>query len=76
MLRARRAQEAYERDWRRKEKEEAEKMVRQEIQLREERHQQQLAREHAIAVEVTISRHVYETAYSSIFCLQTFRHAN
>ncbi|KAJ3125011.1 Cilia- and flagella-associated protein 45 [Nowakowskiella sp. JEL0407] len=50
-LRAQRAFEAYERDWRRKEKETAAKQAAQEKELREERLKQQKAREHAIAVE-------------------------
>ena len=50
-LRAQRAYEAYEREWRRKEKEAAEKQDSQEKDLREERIKQQQAREYAIAVE-------------------------
>lgn len=50
-LRAQRAYEAYEREWRRKEKEMAEKHAAQERELREDRLKQQNAREHAIAVE-------------------------
>lgn len=50
-LRAQRAYEAYEREWRRKEKEAAEKHAAQEKELREERIKQQDAREYAIAVE-------------------------
>ncbi|KAJ3103073.1 Cilia- and flagella-associated protein 45 [Phlyctochytrium bullatum] len=50
-LRAQRAYEAYEREWRRKEKEAAEKQAQMERELREERAKQQRAREHAIAVE-------------------------
>ncbi|KXS18857.1 hypothetical protein M427DRAFT_109228 [Gonapodya prolifera JEL478] len=50
-LRAQRAAEAYERDWRRKQKEQAEKAAKMEKELREERLKQQKAREHAIAVE-------------------------
>ena len=50
-LRAQRAYEAYEREWRRKEKEAAEKQAAQETELREERIKQQKAREYAIAVE-------------------------
>ena len=50
-LRAQRAYEAYEREWRRKEKEAAEKHAAQEKELREERIKQQEAREYAIAVE-------------------------
>ncbi|KAI9205363.1 coiled-coil domain-containing 19 [Polychytrium aggregatum] len=50
-LRAQRAYEAYERDWRRKEKEIAEKHAAQEQELKAERAKQQQAREHAIAVE-------------------------
>ncbi|KAL2918300.1 hypothetical protein HK105_202227 [Polyrhizophydium stewartii] len=50
-LRAQRAFEAYERDWRRKEKEAAEKQAQQESELRQERYKQQRAREHAIAIE-------------------------
>jgi Trichohyalin-plectin-homology domain len=50
-LRARRAYEAYEREWRRKEKESAEKQTQQEDDLRAERFKQQRAREEAIAVE-------------------------
>ncbi|KAJ2994230.1 Cilia- and flagella-associated protein 45 [Globomyces sp. JEL0801] len=50
-LRAQRAYEAYEREWRRKEKETAEKHAQQERELREERFRQQQAREAAIASE-------------------------
>ncbi|KAJ3254554.1 Cilia- and flagella-associated protein 45 [Boothiomyces macroporosus] len=50
-LRAQRAYEAYEREWRRKEKEAAEKQLQQEKELREERLRQQQAREKAIAIE-------------------------
>ncbi|KAJ3100916.1 Cilia- and flagella-associated protein 45 [Phlyctochytrium planicorne] len=50
-LRAQRAYEAYERDWRRKEKEAAEKQSQMERDLKTERVKQQRAREHAIAVE-------------------------
>ncbi|KAJ3213755.1 Cilia- and flagella-associated protein 45 [Dinochytrium kinnereticum] len=50
-LRAQRAYEAYERDWRRKEKETAEKHHLMELTLKSERVKQQRAREHAIAVE-------------------------
>jgi hypothetical protein len=50
-LRAQRAYEAYEREWRRKEKEAAEKQQSQETELREERIKQQKAREYAIAIE-------------------------
>lgn len=50
-LRAKRASEAYEREWRRKEKELALKKIEQENQLREARLKQQQDREHVIAVE-------------------------
>eukprot|EP00842_Homolaphlyctis_polyrhiza_P004369 jgi/Hompol1/4933/HPOL_004045-RA len=50
-LRAQRAFEAYEREWRRKEREAAEKQSQQESELRQERYKQQRAREHAIAIE-------------------------
>ncbi|KAI8928622.1 tumor suppressor, Mitostatin-domain-containing protein [Entophlyctis helioformis] len=50
-LRAQRAFEAYEREWRRKEKEAAEKQAQQESELRQERYKQQRSREHAIAIE-------------------------
>ncbi|KAI8811517.1 tumor suppressor, Mitostatin-domain-containing protein [Cladochytrium replicatum] len=50
-LRAQRAFEAYERDWRRKEKEQAERQAAQEKELRAQRLEQQRARENAIAVE-------------------------
>ena len=50
-MRAKRALEAYERDWRRKEKETAEKLIRQEKMIREERIKQQKTREYAVAVE-------------------------
>ena len=50
-LRVQRAYEAYEREWRRKEKDAAEKHASQEKELREERIKQQEAREYAIAVE-------------------------
>jgi len=48
---AQRAYEAYEREWRRKEKEAAEKHAAQEAELRTERLKQQEAREYAIAIE-------------------------
>ena len=51
-MRAKRALEAYEREWRRKEKEAAEKLLQQEKMIREERVKQQKAREYAVAVEV------------------------
>jgi hypothetical protein len=50
-LRAQRAYESYEREWRRKEKEAAEKQGMLEKDLREERFQQQKAREESIALE-------------------------
>ncbi|KAI8851627.1 tumor suppressor, Mitostatin-domain-containing protein [Chytridium lagenaria] len=50
-LRAQRAYEAYEREWRRKERETAEKQALMEKELKEERVKQQRAREHAVAVE-------------------------
>jgi hypothetical protein len=50
-LRAKRAFETYERDWRRKEKETVEKQIRQEKELRQERSKQKLAREEAITLE-------------------------
>jgi hypothetical protein len=50
-LRAQRAYESYEREWRRKEKEAVEKQVRQEQDLRLERIKQQRAREIQIALE-------------------------
>lgn len=50
-LRAKRASEAYEREWRRKEKGAAEKNAAQEAALREERSRQQLEREMALAAE-------------------------
>ncbi|KAJ3195344.1 Cilia- and flagella-associated protein 45 [Irineochytrium annulatum] len=50
-LRAQRAYEAYERDWRRKEKEAAEKHAAMERDLKSQRIEQQRAREHAVAVE-------------------------
>jgi hypothetical protein len=62
-LRAQRAYEAYEREWRRKEKETAEKQAQQEKELREERWKQQLAREQAIAVE---SKKLKEEFFASL----------
>ncbi|KNE54681.1 hypothetical protein AMAG_00639 [Allomyces macrogynus ATCC 38327] len=59
-LRAKRATEAYEREWRRKEREAAEKRVREERALREERAAQQAAREAAIAVEANHLRHEFD----------------
>lgn len=50
-LRAQRAYEAYEREWRRKEKEAAEKQAQLEKDIREERYRQQQAREKSIALE-------------------------
>jgi hypothetical protein len=62
-LRAQRAYEQYEREWRRKEKEAAEKQAQQEKDLREERWKQQLAREQAIAIE---SRKLKEEFFASL----------
>lgn len=50
-LRAQRAYEAYEREWRRKEKDTTEKQAQLEKDIREERYRQQQAREKAIALE-------------------------
>ncbi|KAH6566542.1 hypothetical protein BASA62_006638 [Batrachochytrium salamandrivorans] len=50
-LRAQRAFEAHEREWRRKEQEAAEKQMQQEMDLRHERFKQQRSREHAIHIE-------------------------
>lgn len=50
-LRAKRASEEYEREWRRKEKETAVKKAEQERQLREARLKQQQDRDHVVAVE-------------------------
>jgi hypothetical protein len=50
-LRAQRAHETYERDWRKKERGAAEKSVRMEKELREERVKQQDARDRAVAIE-------------------------
>ncbi|KAK5671086.1 hypothetical protein BDV3_004767 [Batrachochytrium dendrobatidis] len=50
-LRAQRAFESYEREWRRKEQETATKHAQQEHDLRRERYNQQRSREHAIQVE-------------------------
>ncbi|TPX37019.1 hypothetical protein SmJEL517_g00804 [Synchytrium microbalum] len=55
-LRAQRAHEAYEREWRRQKKEAAEKASSQERELREERARQSLARESAIAAEAQAMR--------------------
>ncbi|KAI9219281.1 tumor suppressor, Mitostatin-domain-containing protein [Blastocladiella britannica] len=52
-LRAKRAYEAYEREWRRKELETAERRSRDEAALRAERARQQAAREAAISVEAS-----------------------
>jgi hypothetical protein len=61
-LRARRAYEAYEREWRRKEKDTAEKHTQQEEELKFERGKQQLAREAAIAVEAhKMKKEFFET---------------
>lgn len=62
-LRAQRAVEAYEREWRRKEKETAEKHAQQENDLRKERHKQQQTREQAIAIE---SRKLKEEFFASL----------
>ncbi|KAJ1509457.1 Cilia- and flagella-associated protein 45, partial [Coelomomyces lativittatus] len=60
-LRAKRAFEAYERDWRRKEKEAAEKKARDEAILRNERAKQQESREHAIEAEaIQMRREFFE----------------
>lgn len=50
-LRAQRAHETYEREWRQKERGAAEKSVRMEKELREERIKQQDARDRAVAIE-------------------------
>ncbi|TPX50058.1 hypothetical protein SeMB42_g00426 [Synchytrium endobioticum] len=55
-LRAQRAHEAYEREWRRQQKEAAEKAGAQERELREERARQSLARERAVAAEAQSMR--------------------
>lgn len=55
-LRARRAYEAYEREWRRKEKESALRKTQDESQLRVERTKQQQARERSIATEAKALR--------------------
>jgi hypothetical protein len=61
-IRAQRAQEAYERDWRRKQKEAAEKQQRLESSLREERIKQQQTREMAMATEAhTLKVEFFET---------------
>lgn len=62
-LRAQRAYEAYERDWRRKEKDAAEKQAQLEKEIREERHRQQQAREKAVAEE---SQKLKEQFFSSL----------
>jgi len=59
-LRAERAFEQYERDWRRKEKETAAKHAAMEAQLQAERAKQQGDREHAIAVEAYKIRQNFE----------------
>lgn len=50
-LRAQRAVEAYEREWRRKEKESVEKQIQLENEIRQERQKQQRAREEALLIE-------------------------
>lgn len=61
-IRAQRAQEQYERDWRRKQKEAAEKQQKLEASLREERIKQQQSRELAMASEAhSVKVEFYET---------------
>lgn len=61
-LRAKRAVEAYEREWRKKEKEAAEKKAKMEHELNEERLKQQKSREYAIAIEAhKLKEEFYET---------------
>ena len=50
-LRARRAYESFERDWRRKELDCTEQAAQQQAELRQDRHTHQRAREHAVAAE-------------------------
>lgn len=58
-LRAKRASEAYEREWRKKELESKQKKQQQEDLLKTMRTQQQIAREHAIAAEAMKLRMEY-----------------
>jgi len=59
-IRARRAQEQAEREWRRKEAEEIQRQVETEAMLREARAQQMAQREHFIAVEAQRERADFE----------------
>jgi hypothetical protein len=72
-LRARRAYEAYEREWRRKEKEMAERASAQEQALREERQRQQEARERAIGVE---AQKLKEEFYANLEALRDMEERN
>jgi len=71
-IRARRAQEQAEREWRRKEAEEIQRQVETEAMLREAREQQMAQREHLLAVEAQRERADFERVlryYCHLFCL-------
>ncbi|XP_074785116.1 cilia- and flagella-associated protein 45 isoform X2 [Athene noctua] len=59
-LRAKRSQEAAEREWRRKEKEAAQKKAKMEQVLKRSRLEQVAQREHSMAVQVQQDRHEFE----------------
>ncbi|XP_041629434.1 cilia- and flagella-associated protein 45 isoform X3 [Vulpes lagopus] len=59
-LRAKRNQEVADREWRRKEKENAQKMVETEAKLRKSRLEQVALKEHALAVQVQRDRDEFE----------------
>ncbi|XP_029791697.1 cilia- and flagella-associated protein 45 isoform X1 [Suricata suricatta] len=59
-LRAKRNQELADREWRRKEKENAQKKMETEAKLRESRLQQVASKEHAVAVQVQRDRDEFE----------------
>lgn len=59
-LRAKRSQEAAEREWRRKEKEAARRKAEVEQMLKQSRLEQIAQREHSMAVQVQQDRHEFE----------------
>lgn len=59
-LRAKRSQEAAEREWRRKEKEAARRKAESEQMLKRSRLEQMAQREHGMAVQVQQDRHEFE----------------
>jgi len=66
-IRARRAQEQAEREWRRKEAEEIQRQVETEAMLREARQQQMAQREHFLAVEAQRERAEFDRVLRYLF---------